>query len=191
MQLPFDGAISAYHNNLAPQKLRDAIAQAGKKDIVDTASAGKGALSIAIKAAGQDVKHSIRDIGQGRFELTYIPNLPIPHKLDLKYNNCAISKKAFEVQVQDSLYGKVITASGLGLYQAKANHNTSFVIDTMGHKSNEFDVIIIGPPDAIPPNEAIPLRCYQQKDGKLLAQFTTLASGPHRIEVYINNEHIR
>ncbi|MCH2249517.1 MAG: polyphosphate kinase 2 [Cognatishimia sp.] len=35
MQLPFDGAISAYHTDLAPQELRDAIAQAGKKDIVD------------------------------------------------------------------------------------------------------------------------------------------------------------
>ena len=68
--------------------------------IVDTSAAGKGALSINIKAAGQEVKHSIRDIGHGRFELTYVPSLPIPHKLDLKYNNTAISKKTFEVQVR-------------------------------------------------------------------------------------------
>jgi filamin len=67
--------------------------------------------------------------------------------------------------------GKTVTASGLGLYTAKANSDTSFVIDTMGHKSSEFDVIITGPAEAVPPFEAIPLRCYQQKDGKLLAEF--------------------
>ena len=85
----------------------------------------------------------------------------------------------------------MITASGLGLYQAQTSENTSFVIDTLGHKSNEFDVIITGPATAIPPYEAIPLRCYQQKDGKLLAEFTTLATGNHKIEVFINGEHIR
>ena len=51
------------------------------------------------------------------------------------------------------------------------NNDTSFVIDTMGHKSSEFDVIITGPADAVPPYEAIPLRCYQQKDGRLLVEF--------------------
>ena len=35
MQLPFDGAISAYHTDNAPQEIRDAIASAGKNDILD------------------------------------------------------------------------------------------------------------------------------------------------------------
>lgn len=35
MQLPFDGAISTYHQTLAPQEVREAIAAAGKKDILD------------------------------------------------------------------------------------------------------------------------------------------------------------
>lgn len=35
MDLPFDGAISAFHDSAAPQQLRDAIATAGKNDIHD------------------------------------------------------------------------------------------------------------------------------------------------------------
>lgn len=34
MQLPFDGAISAYHRDTAPQEIRDAIARAKKDDIL-------------------------------------------------------------------------------------------------------------------------------------------------------------
>ena len=66
-------------------------------------------------------------------------------------------------QVKDAMQGKAVTASGLGLYQAKVNEDASFTLDTLGQKSADFDVIITGPADAIPPYEAIPLRCYQRK----------------------------
>lgn len=62
--------------------------------IIDTSGAGKGALSVSIKAAsGQEVTHSIRDIGHGRFEVSYFPVLPVPHKLDVKYNGNFISSR--------------------------------------------------------------------------------------------------
>ena len=35
MQLPFDGAISAYHDDLAPEAIRTALAGAGKNDVLD------------------------------------------------------------------------------------------------------------------------------------------------------------
>ena len=68
--------------------------------LIDTASAGKGALSVGIKAAGHDVKHSIKDIGQGKFEVSYFPLLPIPHKVDVKYNNSLITNKSIELAVR-------------------------------------------------------------------------------------------
>ena len=141
--------------------------------VIDTSGAGKGALSVSVKSAnGEEVRHSIRDIGHGRFEVTYYPTVPIAHRLDIKYNGKTVpSAVATEINVRDSAAGKMVTASGLGLYSAKVNNDTSFVIDTMGHKSSEFDVIITGPADAVPPYEAIPLRCYQQKDGRLLVEF--------------------
>ena len=60
----------------------------------------------------------------------------------------------------------------------------------MGRPSKEFDVIVSGPADVIPPNEAIPVRCYQQKDGNLLAEFITRTSGNFKIEVLDNRRPI-
>lgn len=60
--------------------------------------------------------------------------------------------------MRDPLQGKTVTASGLGLYTALVNSPTSFVIDTNGQKSSDFDILVTGPPDAVPPYEAIPLR---------------------------------
>lgn len=62
--------------------------------------------------------------------------------------------------------------------------NSSFIIDTLGRSSNNFDVIITGPPDSVPPYEAVPLRCYQQKDGNLLVEFQTSTVGCHKIEIF-------
>ena len=36
MQLPFDGAISTYYQDIAPEDVRQAIANAGAKDILDS-----------------------------------------------------------------------------------------------------------------------------------------------------------
>lgn len=68
--------------------------------IIDTGSAGKGALSVALKGAGQDVPHSIRDLGHGKFEITYLPKLAVDHKLDVKYNNVMITNKLIDIQVR-------------------------------------------------------------------------------------------
>lgn len=45
MELPFDGAISRYHRDEAPQDVRDAISSRGKKDILDTSYPYRSVLS--------------------------------------------------------------------------------------------------------------------------------------------------
>ena len=45
MELPFDGAISRYHRDEAPQGVRDAISSRGKKDILDTSYPYRSVLS--------------------------------------------------------------------------------------------------------------------------------------------------
>ena len=86
--------------------------------------------------------------------------------------------------------GKEPTATGLGLYQARVEKQTSFIIETLGQSAQAFDIFVTGPSDVVPPNEAIPVRCYQQKDKNLLAEFKPLSAGAHKIEVLHNREHV-
>ncbi len=46
MTLPFDGAISAFHENDAPKEVRKAIAKAGKKDILSDSYPYDKAMSV-------------------------------------------------------------------------------------------------------------------------------------------------
>ncbi len=182
--------------------------------IIDTGGAGKGALSVSMRAAGYDVEHSIRELegnnsSTGRFEVSFVPRVPAPHRLEVRFNGAPVvsgpGARPIELPVRDPMAGRAVTAAGNGLYQARVGKQTNFVIDTLGRKTSTFDVVVTGPPDAMPPYEAVPIRygaiinslrrkknhipylslrrCYQQKDGNLLAEFQTSAVGVHKIEV--------
>ncbi len=117
-----------------------------------------------------------------------MPLVPAPHRLEVRFNGAPVvpggaNAKPIELPVRDPMAGRMVTASGMGLYQARVGKQTNFVIDTMGKKSAAFDVVVTGPPDAMPPYEAVPIRCYQQKDGNLLVEFQTSTVGAHKIEV--------
>ena len=86
--------------------------------------------------------------------------------------------------------GKEPTATGLGLYQARVEKQTSFIIETLGVTAQAFNIFVTGPGNVIPPIEAIPVRCYQQKDKNLLAEFKPMSAGPHKIEVLHNREQV-
>lgn len=77
-----------------------------------------------------------------------------------------------EVAVRGPTGGREVTATGLGLYQSCVGKVTSFTIETLGRSGKEFDVVISGPH-----GNAVPVRCYQHRDGNLLAEFTTNAIG--------------
>ena len=65
-----------------------------------TAHAGEGALSVTIRAAGQEVKHSIQDLANGQFDILFYPTMAIPHKFDVKYNGLPITSSPVEAKVK-------------------------------------------------------------------------------------------
>jgi filamin len=77
-----------------------------------------------------------------------------------------------DVTVRGPTGGREVTATGLGLYQSCVGKVTSFTIETLGRPGKEFDVVISGPQ-----GNAVPVRCYQHRDGNLLAEFTTTSVG--------------
>ncbi|KAK8743524.1 hypothetical protein OTU49_001121 [Cherax quadricarinatus] len=153
---------------------------------VDASGAGRGTLSVGVRAAGQDVKHSIRDLGGGLYKVLFYPRAPIPHKVDIRYNGVPVQGGPFEVGVRNPATGHSVTATGIGLHQARVNKPTSFVIETLGQPSKEFDVLITGPQDW-----AVPVKCYQQKDGNLLAEYTPHIPGTYKIEVMCSTKHVK
>lgn len=74
--------------------------------------------------------------------------------------------------MNDPAIGQDVCAVGVGLYQSRVNHITSFTIYTAGYPHHDFDVVITGPQ-----GNAVPVRCYQQKDGNLLTEFTATNAG--------------
>ena len=157
---------------------------------VDVSDAGHGALSVTVKTAGQEVKHSIRDMSRGQYQVLYYPTLATSHKVDIKYNGLTVAGSPIVLQAKNPATGKEPTATGLGLYQARVEKQTSFIIETLGVTAQAFDIFVTGPGNTVPPHEAIPVRCYQQKDKNLLAEFKPLSAGPHKIEVLHNREQV-
>lgn len=157
---------------------------------VDVSDAGHGALSVAVRTSGQEVKHSIRDMSRGQYQVLYYPQLATTHKVDIKYNGLTVAESPIVLHANNPATGKEPTATGLGLYQARAEKQTSFIIETLGVTAQAFDIFVTGPGNVVPPNEAIPVRCYQQKDKNLLAEFKPLSAGPHKIEVLHNREQV-
>ncbi|KAJ9597133.1 hypothetical protein L9F63_026977 [Diploptera punctata] len=135
-------------------------------------------LLASVRAAGQEVKHAIHELDRGQYQVVYHPKLAVPHRIDLKYNGLHTAGCPFEVVVKNPAVGQDVIATGLGLYQSRAGKVTNFVIETLRHPSKEFDVVITGPQGS-----AVPVRCYQQKDGNLLAEFTAHSAGAYKIEV--------
>ena len=64
-----------------------------------TAQAGEGALSVQIRAAGQEVNHSIQDLANGQYDILFYPTMAIPHKFDVKYNGLPITSSPIEAKV--------------------------------------------------------------------------------------------
>ncbi|SPP72841.1 filamin-B isoform X2 [Drosophila guanche] len=141
--------------------------------------AGQGDLSALVRCGATEVPHTIRGPNKaGVYEIVYQPTRVAPHKISILFNDVPISLKPLEINVLPASAGKEISVSGLGLYQARVGKTTSFAIDTVKRPAREFDVVVSGPG-----GQALPVRCYQTKNGHLQAEFSINKPGQCIIEV--------
>ncbi|XP_043676744.1 filamin-A isoform X1 [Vespula pensylvanica] len=146
--------------------------------VVASKESGPGKLTVNVRAGGADVDSLIREGDNGVYEIVFHPTRAAPHKVHIKYNDVHISGSPLDVTVRSPTGGREVTATGLGLYQSCVGKVTSFTIETLGRPGKEFDVVISGPQ-----GNAVPVRCYQHRDGNLLAEFTTNSVGTYKIDV--------
>ncbi|XP_043285268.1 filamin-B [Venturia canescens] len=161
------------------KEISDAIChRPGTIIVVASKDAGPGKLIANVRAGGADVDSVIREAGDGIYEVIFHPTRAAPHRVHIKYNEVHIQGSPLEVAVRGPTGGREVTATGLGLYQSCVGKVTSFTIETLGRPGKEFDVVISGPQ-----GNAVPVRCYQHRDGNLLAEFTTNSVGTYKIDV--------
>ncbi|XP_017837072.1 filamin-C isoform X2 [Drosophila busckii] len=141
--------------------------------------AGQGDLAALVRCGVNEVPHTIRGPNKsGVYEIVYQPTRLAPHKICILFNDVPISLKPLEINVMTASASKEISVSGLGLYQARVGKTTSFAIDTVKRPAREFDVVVSGPG-----GQALPVRCYQTKNGQLQAEFSISKPGQCVIEV--------
>ncbi|KAJ8683635.1 hypothetical protein QAD02_019427 [Eretmocerus hayati] len=161
------------------QEISDAIChRPGIINVFAPKEAGPGKLSVHIRSGGADVDSLIREKDNGIYEIIFHPTRAAPHRVHIKYNDVHIQGSPLEVAVRGPTGGREVTATGLGLYQSCIGKVTSFSIETLGRPGKEFDVVI-----SSPQGNAVPVRCYQHRDGNLLAEFTTNSIGSYKIDV--------
>ncbi|KAG7199467.1 hypothetical protein KM043_014093 [Ampulex compressa] len=146
--------------------------------VIASKEAGPGKLTVNVRAGGADVDSLVREGDNGLYEIVFHPTRAAPHKVHIKYNEVHIPGSPLDVTVRGPTGGREVTATGLGLYQSCVGKVTSFMIETLGRPGKEFDVVISGPQ-----GNAVPVRCYQHRDGNLLAEFTTNSVGTYKIDV--------
>jgi len=102
--------------------------------------------------------------------VAYQPTISTPHHIIVKYNNFNVNGSPFVMNVreQNPSTSAELRAIGLGLYQGISNKMCTFIIDSAGKSSHEFDVFITGPQ-----NSVVPVQCYQHKNGmNLIVEYT-------------------
>ncbi|XP_014219845.1 filamin-A isoform X2 [Copidosoma floridanum] len=161
------------------QEISDVVChRPGTVTVLVPKEAGPGKLAAYVRSGGADVDSLIREELDGVYEVIFHPTRAAPHRVHIKYNDVHIPESPIEVAVRGPAGGREVTATGLGLYQSCVGKVTSFSIETLGRPGKEFDVVI-----SSPQGNAVPVRCYQHRDGTLLAEFTTSSIGTYKIDV--------
>lgn len=144
---------------------------------INISKVGPGKLTSTVKVGDRDVAHTVRQspTNSNMWEVVFHPILCAPHRIRLYYNDVP-KLEVLDVSVKNP--SSEPWAGGLGLYQARVGRVTAFHIETVGKPAREFDVVVSGPTGS-----ALPVRCYQTKNGKLQAEFTAREVGPHHVEV--------
>lgn len=155
---------------------------------VDCTKAGKGIMTINVKSiknnnSGRDGQESksvdtnVREISPGVNTVSFVPRKEIGHSVDIQFNGYSIQGFPKLIQIRDPNHSIII--HGNALKSCIPGHSSSFVIETGGFAAaKDFDVIITDPLGS-----PLPVKCYQQKDSSLMAEFVAQNVGTHKIEV--------
>lgn len=151
---------------------------------VDASRAGRGDMAIGIKCSDRPVQHTVRQIGNAIYTVTFTPSVDRPHQIDIRLNGYHASSFPQVIDIRDPKQSIIV--HGQGLKTCSPKEITTFLIETGGFAAaKDFDVIITDPRGS-----PLPVKCFQQKDSSLLAEFVPQIVGSHKIDVLYLDTHV-
>ena len=151
---------------------------------VDSSRAGRGDLSIGIKVGDKPILPVVKELTSGVYSVSFIPPIDRPHAVDVRFNGYAVPSCPLLLEIKDPKQSIIV--HGEGLKHCIPRKVTSFLIETGGFASaKDFDVIITDPQGS-----PLPVKCFQQKDASLMAEFTPTRVGSHKIDVLYLEAHV-
>jgi filamin len=143
-------------------------------------------LELQVKAGLESVQCTKRNLGNGNFLITFRPSIGLVHRVHVLINGYNAKNCPFDVLVDEAIHSKDTVAIGSGLYLARATRSAGFTILTKGASSRDFDVVVTAP-GGVP----VPVRCYQQRDGNLRAEFCPSICGSHEVALYHRSKMVK
>ncbi|XP_039626735.1 filamin-B isoform X2 [Polypterus senegalus] len=193
---PFMVQIQPASNKYNPEKVRafgpgleklGCIVHTPAKFTVDAKNAGKAPLKIyAQNVEGSPVDVQVNERGDGTFDCSYTPIVPIKHTIAVAWGGVNVPSSPFRVNVGKGSYPQNVRVSGPGVKRSglKANEPTLFTVDCT--EAGEGDVSVgikCGPHVISDTEEDIGFDIIPNANDTITVKYVPQAAGLYTIKV--------
>ncbi|XP_078312683.1 filamin-A-like isoform X1 [Crassostrea virginica] len=147
--------------------------------LVDASRAGGGILEVAILADKNHVPHTLEDLGKGIYEVSFVGEEAVRHRVHLTFNEIYIPGSPFWIEVMDELEFVMDEFSKqlfFAIYQS-----AGFTFQGPSGLSDQFTVSIQGPS-----GKKIDATIRERESKIYYIEFEPVEVGSHLVEVYFN-----
>ncbi|XP_055380209.1 filamin-A isoform X2 [Condylostylus longicornis] len=146
---------------------------------VDAGDAGEGNLEITISAKGHNIPTQVHPQGNARFSVSFVPNEPCEHIINVSFNKMPVPGCPIEVQIGGGTSGPQVSLGGPG----PVHQPNSFIINHNGGRLEDIEVNVEGPA-----GQSVPAQVHQTAEGIFKAEFVPRSVGEHRVTVTVKGQ---
>ncbi|KRX89843.1 Filamin-C [Trichinella pseudospiralis] len=151
--------------------------------VIDAGKAGAGNMEIVISVDGRNLPNHVQAEGNAKFRVSFTPQESKAHLISVRFNDEPVSGSPIKVNVLDASSCEL---AGAGLCNAVVGKTTHFTLDLNQKNAAECNVVITAP-DKI----AVPVKCFQQKNGQFRVEYTPTIVGQYEVEVTLNDRPLK
>ncbi|KAL3308646.1 hypothetical protein Ciccas_012818, partial [Cichlidogyrus casuarinus] len=149
---------------------------------VHTEEAGEGNCEASVVwPDGREERCSVKKVGAHLYKCNYVPQMPGPHQVKVKYGGDAIMLSPFQVEVGPHKVSR-IRAFGPGLVGGVTKRPAVFVVETNG-ETGALGFSIEGPSEAR-------IDCTDNGDGSATVAYWPAVPGEYAVHILCDDENI-